>query len=59
MARLFCVNGCISCVKHGKIPEIPFFAVAHASNVEPDAFFGREGEAAENGPEQNSSSREA
>jgi hypothetical protein len=26
-------------VKHGKIPKISFFAILHASNIEPDVFW--------------------
>ena len=46
-------------MKHWKFPEIPFFAIAHASNVEPDVFWAERTRRQKNGPEQNSSSREA
>jgi hypothetical protein len=46
-------------VKHWKFPEIPFSCDSSRKQRRAGCFLGRKGEAAENGPEQNSSSREA
>ena len=57
--KAFCVSGGVFCVKHRKLPEISSFRDTTHKKHRAGCSLGKGSGAAENGPEQNSSNREA